>query len=183
MSKKVDWSEIAKMTLNMTPGIFGVGFDLRTLLRDIKGDAPEIEKKAEKAAAALQEAALVVGDLKQSIEAEVQRVEVLKSEHEKYKSLAAIEEKNAKAIMTQLEEKLNEGKGRERWIALVINLVAGIIIFVLGVLVSPYLTKAFGSPRAEQKAEQAGAGQPATASESKSEDSAKPQPESEGRSR
>ncbi len=154
MPKKVNWSDIAKITLIMTPNLFGLGIDLKDILRRLKGDIPEIEEKAEEAAAALNRAAIVANDLKEEIESEAKRIEAIKQEHEKYKELAAIEETQAKALIMQLEEKLTVGKSRERWIALAINLIAGLIIFGLGVLASPYLKEGLDTTLSKPKTEQ-----------------------------
>lgn len=61
-----------------------------------------------------------------------------------YKGLASIKEEEAKALLKQLEETLNQGQSRERWIALGINIVAGLLVFLLGVFLSPLVRQAFG---------------------------------------
>ena len=142
--KKTDWLAIADATLSLTPNVFGIGVDLQKILGAIRGGGPEIKIKAEQAASALQEASKIVVELQEAIESEAQRVDILKAEYEKYQGLAAIEEKQAKALMIELDQKLNEGRGRERLIALGINLLAGIIVFVLGVALSPYVKTILG---------------------------------------
>ena len=60
-------------------------------------------------------------------------MEKLKTEYERYQQLATVEEGKAKALIEQMQLTLGAGRSRERWIALVINIVAGTIVFILGV--------------------------------------------------
>ena len=86
----------------------------------------------------------MVAELQSSIQAEVNRVDSMKEEYEHYKGLASIEEKQARALMEQLQDSLSQGRGRERLVALAINIVAGLVIFILGVWLSPLIRELFG---------------------------------------
>ena len=69
------------------------------------------------------------------------KFQTIRSDYERYSKLAEIEEKNAEAFIKQLQLALQGGKKRERLISLGINLLAGLIIFALGVFAGPWLTR------------------------------------------
>jgi len=64
--------------------------------------------------------------------------------NERYSQLAEIKEGELEALLQQLRLGVGEGKGRERWVALGLNLLAGIIIIRFGVLAGPWLRKVLG---------------------------------------
>lgn len=86
-----------------------------------------------------------MSELEQSLEERSEKMNFLRQEVERYSQLAEVEEEKAHAILQQLELTMNKGKNQERWVSLIINLVAGIIIFVLGILLSPSVSKLFGA--------------------------------------
>ncbi|WPD23158.1 MAG: hypothetical protein SD837_01070 [Candidatus Electrothrix scaldis] len=141
MGKKIDLAKIANAYVRITPNIFGIGVDISALLSHLKNDhSAEIEEKAELAVNALKEATAFVSELEKSINVEIKKVTSLKEEYEKYQNLASISEEQSKALIKQLEYYQDQGKGKERLIALLINIVAGVLVFILGVFLSPFLT-------------------------------------------
>ena len=50
-----------------------------------------------------------------------------------------MEEDKARALIQQLELSLGKTRNRERWVSLLISLIAGIIVFILGILLSPII--------------------------------------------
>ena len=147
MPKKVNWKEVADLVVTITPSMFGIGIDLSALRKALQESPGDLESKAARAAQALHEAAAVVSQLQSSIAAEVERVDSLKKDYEKYKNLASTEGKKARAFIQQVQESLGHGRSRERWIALGINVVAGLVVFVLGVLLSPLVKQLLGARR------------------------------------
>ena len=139
MNKKVDWNTVLNDSLKLAPSIFGFGIDISALIKAFKGKSPDIQAKAEQAASALHEASVIVTELQESIESEIEKVSTLKNEYEKYENLVSISKGQSKALLQQLEHYQSQGRGRERWIALLVNVAAGIVVFILGILVSPYI--------------------------------------------
>jgi hypothetical protein len=85
-----------------------------------------------------------VAELEGELTQKLDQVQKLKSEYSRYQELATMEEHKAKALIVELQKALGVGCGRERWIALAINLIAGFIIFVLGVWLSPRVSSWLG---------------------------------------
>mgnify|MGYP001618767100 CR=1 FL=1 len=139
---RVDWDKVARLVLRVVP-ILPMP-EIYDLARDLQRSRGELSEKVNRAAAALQEASQLVDDLQNQLAERVDSVQKLKLEYERYQHLATVEEPKAKALIEQLQEALGAGRTRERWIALAINLAAGLIVFVLGVWLSPRVRAILG---------------------------------------
>lgn len=86
----------------------------------------------------------MVSELEDGLKDRVTKVEKLKEEYDRYSALAEVEENKAKALVTQLELTIGKGKPRERIISLLLNIAAGILVFILGVFAGPHLKEWLG---------------------------------------
>lgn len=120
------------------------GPDIYDLVVDLRKSRTSIDEKIEKAFESLHEASQLVKDLEDSLEERTQKLNVLRQEVERYSQLAEMKEDKAKAIVEQLELSIVKGRTVERWVALAINLIAGIILFFLGLLLSPLVRNWLG---------------------------------------
>lgn len=137
----VDWNKVARLILRMVPIVPGP--EIYDLARDLQRSRGKLDQKVTRATTALQDASTLVSELQSELTERVDRVQKLKVEYEHYQQLAMIEEPKAKALIYQLQEALSTGRSRERLIALAINLAAGFIVFVSGVLLSPWIKTLF----------------------------------------
>lgn len=149
-----DWDKWAKLARLLGVGAFerwpyplnhllGVP-DIYDLLKDLQRSRGELGQKVKRAASALEDASALVDELQGELTTKVGQVENLKAEHKRYQQLKTVEEGEATALIEQLQLILGAGRSRERWIALTINLVASIVVFVLGVWLSPSIKTLFG---------------------------------------
>jgi ABC-type multidrug transport system fused ATPase/permease subunit len=113
--------------------------ELYDLIEDLKRSQTSIDEKIRKAYDSLQETSGLIGELEGSLKEKTEKLTFLHQEYERYSKLAEVEEDNARALIQQIELSLGKGRKRERWISLVINLITGIIIFILGILLSPII--------------------------------------------
>lgn len=135
--------EIVRIFWSTIP--FGtIGVDLRAVVKDIQRSRGELGEKVERAAAALVDASILVSELEDELTTRVAKVDRLKTEYERYQQLATVEEGKAQALIEQLQLTLGAGRSRERWIALGMNLAAGVVVFVLGVWLSPWVKDLLG---------------------------------------
>jgi SpoVK/Ycf46/Vps4 family AAA+-type ATPase len=113
------------------------------LLRSLQPES-DIEKQVNEALESLQKSAALVerleGDLKQRMET----VQKLQEEHKKFSELSQISKDQAAALSDLVGSTLSASARRERVFALVINLFAGLIVFILGVIFAVPLTRIFG---------------------------------------
>lgn len=142
--RKVDYNKVLRLVLRMIPFPFFAGPDLYDILTNLQLSRTEVGAKVGRAVKALTEASELVTELQNELSERVEKVSRLKSEYEKYELLAKVEESKARALIAQIEDTVGRGRSRERWIALVINLIAGIIVFMLGIFVGPRITAWLG---------------------------------------
>ncbi len=114
------------------------------LLEDLTESEESFGRKINQAYSSLQETSHLIERLEGELTIKLERVNKLKEEYERYSALAEVEEAKAKALLSQLEVALNKGKGNERWVAFLINLLAGLIVFVIGVAASPWVKGVLG---------------------------------------
>lgn len=139
LSKRLDRDRIVRFALRaLLPLVPGP--ELYDLLTDLQQSRTAVGAKVERAVASLTEASELVAELQAELEERVEKVGKLQAEYEKYEQLAKVEEEKARALIDQIEETVGRGRSRERWVALGINLAAGIIVFLLGVVAGPRIT-------------------------------------------
>jgi len=118
--------------------------ELYDVLKQMKGARTKLGDKVEAAANSLRVTSELVEELQVELQHRTERLEHLRGEYEKYSKLAEIEEDKAKAIIKQLSTTLSKGRSRERLIGFGLNILAGIGVFVLGVVLSPWLRRLLG---------------------------------------
>jgi len=106
----VDWDKVARLVLRVVP-ILPMP-EIYDLARDLQRSRGELSEKVNRAAAALQEATQLVGDLQNQLAERVDSVQKLKLEYEKYQQLTTVEEQKAKALIEQLQQALGAGRTR-----------------------------------------------------------------------
>ncbi len=68
------------------------------------------------------------------------KLQTLREEYERYSELAEIEGEKVEALVKQLELTVSSSRGRDRWIALSISVIASLLVFFLGIVLSEPLT-------------------------------------------
>jgi len=118
--------------------------ELYDLIAELNKSRTDIDQKIQKAFESLQETSELLKELESSLKERTEKVNFLRHECDRYSKLAELEEDKAKVIIEQLELSLGKGRNRERWASLLISLIAGLIVFVLGIWFGPHLTKLLG---------------------------------------
>ena len=114
------------------------------LVRDLTTQRTDLDKKILKAHDALQDTSTLLAELEQGLKDRAEKLEKIRAEYDQYSKLAALEEEKAKAIVQQIELTVAKGKGLERFISLGLNLLAGVVVFILGIYFGPQLTAWLG---------------------------------------
>jgi len=112
------------------------GPELYDLLRAVKKSQGDVDAQVAEALESIKNTSVLVARLESSLRERSEKLEALRKEHERYSELAQIEGRKAEALVSQIEITLGRNVGRERWIAFLINITAGLILFVLGVVLS-----------------------------------------------
>lgn len=103
----------------------------------LRKDEENINSKIDKAYTSLKETSNLIKELEDDLLQRTEKVKELKTKYEEYSQLAKIEEEKAAPLLKRLEYAVNKGKNSERIISFAINIIAGILIFILGIWASP----------------------------------------------
>lgn len=112
-------------------------------LKELERSDTTIDIKIQKVNESLQETSQIIKELESELIERSKNLELLQIEYEKYSKLAEIEKDKAAALLAQVDHSVNKGKRSERWASFWISSISGIIIFVLGLILSPILTPLF----------------------------------------
>ena len=132
---------VGKSILNIVP-IFPKG-ELHSIFLDLTQSKKSIDQKIEKALISLNETSELIQELETDLSNRMNSLKELKITYERYSKLAEIEEEKIKPLMEQLEMTMGKGKNLERIVSFGINILAGLILFVLGIWASPYVVAWF----------------------------------------
>jgi len=122
-------------TLPLVPGP-----ELYDILAAARRSRESIDTKISQAVDSLKTASNLIEELEEGLKDRTEKLTTLREKVERYSKLAEVEEDKARAILTQLELTLEKGQKRERLVGLAINLFVGLLIFGLGIILSPKLT-------------------------------------------
>lgn len=137
-------NQFTKMLLKLVFNSFLNMPSIDEYIDELKRSRTSIDVKIQKVNASLQETSKVIKELESELEDRATNLKKLQSEYERYSNLAEIEEEKASALLKQVELSVDKGKNTERWIGFAINIIAGLILFILGIILSPFFNKLFG---------------------------------------
>jgi hypothetical protein len=86
----------------------------------------------------------LVERLEQDLKQRMETVKKLQEEHEKFAQLSQVSKDQAAALTDLLKNTLSSSARRERLFAILINIIAGITVFVLGIIFAKPVTAFFG---------------------------------------
>jgi hypothetical protein len=115
---------------------FVPGLELYDLVAQITRSQKDVDAQVNEALESIQKTSALVSQLEVTLKERAVKLEELQKQHEHLSRLTTIEAEQAAALLKQVEDTVGKNVGRERWIAFLINIVAGLILFVLGVALS-----------------------------------------------
>lgn len=136
------WAKIAKEISQVM--LLGFPFgrttsDILGLVVTINSSQRDMDKQVEEAVQALTKSSELMSNLENSLTERAEKLSELKEEYERVSALAEITEKEGEAITKQLEMIVGNNRTRDRWMSFLINITAGLIIFVLGIFASDWI--------------------------------------------
>jgi hypothetical protein len=106
----------------------------------LKTSRTMLDEKVAKAHESLLETVSLIEELEGTLKESTEKLGALRQEYEKYSKLSGIEEDKARVLLEQVERTIGKNKGREQIERLLISLAAGLIVFVLGIVLGPIIT-------------------------------------------
>ncbi len=113
---------------------------LNELTKVLEKNRTDLDLKIELAHTSLEHTSSVLKELEETLTKNTEALTKLKSDYERFSVLTEIEEKKAQALLSEVTKTVNQGKTKERLIAVLISLITGLIIFVLGIWLGPIIT-------------------------------------------
>lgn len=110
--------------------------ELVDLIAQIRRSQTDMDTQVAEAVESIQRTSELVSRLEDSLKERAEKLEKLREQHEHFSRLAKVESEKAEPLLAEIEATLSKGRTKERWVAFLINIAAGIILFVLGVVFS-----------------------------------------------
>jgi hypothetical protein len=137
---------IAKALTDMdyASGMFGIGiggvgrFLAQVLLRPERYDPQLVESKLRAAAEALEEANQYVQSTQLALKDQQKQIIAAQASYEHYRQLNATQKEQAQAFVAEMAAVISTSTRKERVWAFVINIIAGLILFIFGVVASDW---------------------------------------------
>jgi predicted nuclease with TOPRIM domain len=136
-------NKIVRLLLKSIPLI--PASELFDIFEDLKKSKQTINEKIEKAHESLKDTSTLIEDLQSDLIERTEKISELRNQYEHYSKFAEIEEEKIKPLLLELDKTVNKGKNFERIVSFGINIIAGLIIFALGIWLGPKITKIFTS--------------------------------------
>jgi hypothetical protein len=134
---KLTTDAILKIILRMIP--FFPAPEVYDLIRSMRRSEENLDGQILEAFASLKKSSTLIGSLGDLLKVREEKLLELQSEYQRISALSTLTGKQAEAVATSLEKAIGKSALRERVIAFSINIVAGLIIFVFGLLASDWM--------------------------------------------
>jgi hypothetical protein len=119
----------------------GMSTDIISLLSKVNSSQRDLDQQVADAMTALTTSSQLISNLESSLELRAEKLGKLQEEYKRVSKLAEITKEQGDAVAKTLEVALGKNRKRERLIAFLISLVAGLIIFILGAFLSEWVLK------------------------------------------
>lgn len=120
------------------------GPELLAIVEDLKRSRSSIDEKINKAYESLKYTSQLIQELEQDMEGRTQQIMRLKEEYEKYSQVAATNEENAGQIIQEFAPGTAVPARPNPWVKRLLFTGLGIVLFALGVWLSPQVLNLLG---------------------------------------
>jgi hypothetical protein len=141
--------KIARLLLRTIPLIPGP--EIYDIFVDVRKGDKSINEKIDKAYESLKDTSQLIDGLEKELIERTDKVKELKTKYEEYAKLAEIEEDKIQPLLTQLEKTMGKGKLAERIISFLINIIAGVLLFIAGIWLGPKIQNMLKQPNVDQQ--------------------------------
>jgi len=119
--------------------------EFKAVLEAIQKTEADIDRDVENAVDAIRKSSDLITSLELKLRDRFALLEKVKAEHKKLSELSSITKEQTLALSEALRDTIGRASRKERLISFLINLFAGIIVFLLGAIVGPTLTSSLST--------------------------------------
>jgi hypothetical protein len=113
--------------------------ELYDLIRSVTRSQVDVDKQVSEAVDALTRSSELIDNLGVTLKEREEKLKALRIEYARVSQLASLTKEQGEAVATSLEKALGKTQGRERIVSFTINIIAGGIIFVVGVFAADWI--------------------------------------------
>lgn len=128
---------ILRLVLRMVPLLPAP--EVYDLIRSVRRSQDDVDKQVQEAVDALSRSSSLIDNLGQTLSKREARLKELQAEYNRVSHLASLTAEQGEAVAKSLETVLGRTQTRERTASFIINILAGLVIFVLGVFGSEWV--------------------------------------------
>jgi predicted transcriptional regulator len=118
--------------------------EFKAVIDAIRKTETDIDKEVESAISSIRKSSELVSSLESRLSERSALLEKLKDEYKRLSELTSITKEQTAALSASIRDTIGVATRKERFVSLLINLAAGIIVFLLGVVFGPPLTRWLG---------------------------------------
>jgi len=124
-------------------GIHNLEKILGKISENLDENKSSLNHKIDEARDALVQTSKIINELEVELNKNVENLEIAKDEYKKFSRLAKVERDSAASLLETVAETVDSGKKKERWFNFLISATTGIIIFIIGIWLGPFITNFF----------------------------------------
>lgn len=128
---------LLRLTLRMLPLLPGP--EIYDVIRSVRRSQDDVDKQVQEAVDALSRSSRLIDNLGATLRERESRLRDLQEESNRVSQLASLTAEQGEAVASSLEKVLGRTQTKERWIAFFINVLAGLLLFVIGVFASDWV--------------------------------------------
>jgi hypothetical protein len=128
---------LLRLTLRMLPLLPAP--EIYDVIRSVRRSQEDVDKQVQEAVDALSRSSRLIDNLGATLRERETKLRELQEESNRVSQLASLTAEQGEAVAASLEKLLGRTQTRERWIAFLINVVAGLMLFVFGVFASDWV--------------------------------------------
>lgn len=113
--------------------------ELYDLIRNVTRSQVDVDKQVNEAVSALTRSSELIDNLGQTLKEREAKLRELQLEYDRVSNLASLTKEQGEAVAISLQKVLGKTQSRERVISFLINVLAGLVLFVIGVFAADFV--------------------------------------------
>ena len=128
---------LLRLTLRMLPLLPAP--ELYDVIRSVRRTQDDVDKQVQEAVDALSRSSELIDNLGKTLKQREEKLHELQGEYNRVSQLASLTAEQGEAVAAALEQVLGRSQNKERVVSFIINIVAGLLLFIIGVFASDWV--------------------------------------------